>query len=270
MLAHEFIRSHIGRDSDFTTHEHERKPTPDGREHALIAQFASSAPEEFARAAELISPWVDGVDLNCGCPQSWAIKEGIGCSLMHQPELVASMVQTAKAALGPNKTVSVKIRIAKDLEVTKKWISLVQAAGVDYITVHGRTQTQRSTTPPDFDAIRILKDYSSVPVVANGDTYSQEDVLRIVEYTKVDGVMAARGILENPCLFTGPVDASVAIAQFLRYAIRHPIPYQLVQHHILDMMTGAKASRKDKKRLMECEDLLDLVDFVGSRYSIPG
>lgn len=66
MLAHEFIRSHIARDSDFTTHPLEREPTSDGRKHALIAQFASSDPVEFSRAAEMIAPWVDGVDLNCG------------------------------------------------------------------------------------------------------------------------------------------------------------------------------------------------------------
>lgn len=116
MLAHEFIRSQIARDSDFSTHELERAPTQDGRQHALIAQFASSDPEEFARAAEMIAEWVDGVNLNCGCPQSWAIKEGIGCSLMENPELVAIMVKAAKSRLSPEKSVSVKIRIHKDLK----------------------------------------------------------------------------------------------------------------------------------------------------------
>lgn len=116
MLAHEFIRSQIARDSDFTTHPLESQPTPDGRQHAVIAQFASSDPEEFARAAEMISPWVDGVDLNCGCPQSWAIKEGIGCSLMEDPERVAEMVRAAKGRVGKGRSVSVKIRIQKDLK----------------------------------------------------------------------------------------------------------------------------------------------------------
>lgn len=119
MLAHEFIRSAIARDSDFTTHPLEQTPTtaPDGslRAHAVIAQFASSDPTEFARAAEMIAPYCSGVDLNCGCPQSWALKEGIGCSLMANPELVARMVRAAKARLGATKTVSVKIRIHKDL-----------------------------------------------------------------------------------------------------------------------------------------------------------
>ena len=74
ILAHEFIRSQVARDSDFTTCPLERYATTNGKQHALLAQFASSDPTEFARAAELIAPWVDGIDLNCGCPQSWAIK----------------------------------------------------------------------------------------------------------------------------------------------------------------------------------------------------
>jgi tRNA-dihydrouridine synthase 4 len=116
MLAHEFIRSHFSRDSDFTTHPLEQAPTADGKGHVVIAQFASSDPTEFARAAEMITPFCSGVDLNCGCPQSWAIKEGIGCSLMSQPELVASMVTAAKARIAPDKSVSVKIRIHKDIK----------------------------------------------------------------------------------------------------------------------------------------------------------
>lgn len=66
ILAHEFIRSSIARDSDFTTNVLERQDghvsLPGGsrvrRKRALVAQFASSDPEEFARAAELIAPWV--------------------------------------------------------------------------------------------------------------------------------------------------------------------------------------------------------------------
>lgn len=116
MLAHEFTRSSIARDSDFTTHPLERSPTSHGGlGHALIAQFASSDPEEFARAADMVSPWVDGVDLNCGCPQSWAMKEGIGCSLMGDPELVARIVRAAKERVGSRISVSVKIRIHRDL-----------------------------------------------------------------------------------------------------------------------------------------------------------
>lgn len=102
-----FIRHPVARSSDFSTHP---------SEGPVIAQFASNDPTEFARAAEMIGPWVNGVDLNCGCPQSWAIKEGIGCSMMGNPEKVAAMIKEAKQRLGSGKSVSCKIRIHPDLK----------------------------------------------------------------------------------------------------------------------------------------------------------
>lgn len=93
-----------------------------------IAQFGASSPVEFARASCLVAPYVNGVDLNCGCPQSWACAENMGASLIHKRELVLEMVREAKQLLreagwdvegngrdGKRKTVSVKIRIHKDL-----------------------------------------------------------------------------------------------------------------------------------------------------------
>lgn len=270
ILAHEFTRSHIARDSDFTTHPLEREPTSDGREHVLIAQFASSGLNDFARASELIAPWVDGVNLNCGCPQSWAIKEGIGCSLMDHPETVAKMVKAARERLSPEKSVSVKIRISKDLEQTKRWIDVVQAANVDYITIHGRTKNQRSSTPPNYEAIRVLKEYASVPIVANGDAYSLADVNDIASRTDADGVMAARGVLENPAMFAGfDVTPVECVQKFLSYAIRCPIPFPLVLHHFSEMTGRMESMNKaERRRLMECQDLLDLVDFVEGKWGL--
>lgn len=268
ILASEFIRSQTARDSDFTTNDLERQPTKDGRGHALIAQFASSSPEEFARAVDLISPWVDGVDLNCGCPQSWAIKEGIGCSLMENPEAVAEMVRAARARLGSSKSVSVKIRIQKDLEQTLRWVKTVEAAGVDYITVHGRTRSQRSSTPPIYEAIRRVKDVATVPIFANGDVYSAPDVKRVIALTQTDGVMAARGILENPALFAGyDVTPAECVRAFIRHAVRCPIPFPLVLHHVSEM-TGRMhgMGKRERKRLMECRDLVDLIDWMDEKF----
>ncbi|KAK4570200.1 tRNA dihydrouridine synthase [Recurvomyces mirabilis] len=264
ILAHEFIRSQIARDSDFTTSPLEGQPTIDGRQHALIAQFASSDPVELARAAEMIAPWVDGVDLNCGCPQSWAMKEGIGCSLMSNPDLVAEMVRAARKRLNPSQSVSVKIRIHKDLNETIAWVKTVQGAGVTYITIHGRTRSQRSSTPPDYEAIRQLRQHIHVPVVANGDAYTLADVHKIARLSEADGVMAARGILENPAMFAGhDVTPAECVHRLLGYCMRCPMPFPLVLHHVSEMTARMPGmNKKEKRRLMECQDLLDLVDYV--------
>ena len=93
-------------------------PSPDSVlvRGSLLAQFASPNGPSLADAAELISPYVDGVDLNCGCPQKWAYHEGIGCALLRKPELVRDMVRCTHDRMGWNWPVSVKIRVDPDLK----------------------------------------------------------------------------------------------------------------------------------------------------------
>jgi tRNA-dihydrouridine synthase 4 len=88
-------------------------PTPHSQliSGQLIAQLASPNSASLADASELISPYVDGVDINCGCPQKWAYHEGIGCALLRKPELVGDMVRVTKDRLGWGYPVSIKIRI---------------------------------------------------------------------------------------------------------------------------------------------------------------
>ena len=79
----------------------------------LIVQFAATNAVDFAGAAELVAPFADGIDLNCGCPQRWALSAGYGAALIKQPELVADMVQQARTR--SNLPISIKIRIHCDI-----------------------------------------------------------------------------------------------------------------------------------------------------------
>lgn len=92
---------------------HPSPPTPHSRlvRGVLIAQMACPNGPSLADAAELISPYVDGLDINCGCPQKWAYADGIGSALLRKPELVSDMVRCVKDRLGWGWPVSVKIRI---------------------------------------------------------------------------------------------------------------------------------------------------------------
>jgi len=105
-VAKEFTRHPHARYTDFSTNKGDRP---------LIAQFAAKESVTLQRAAEMISPYVDGVDLNCGCPQSWACQEGIGAGLLSNPEAVRDMVAAVKRHLGSEFCVSTKIRIHADL-----------------------------------------------------------------------------------------------------------------------------------------------------------
>jgi tRNA-dihydrouridine synthase len=69
--------------------------------------------------------------------------------------------------------------------------------------VHGRTRHQKSTEPVNFEGIKLVKESINVPVIANGSIFSTKDADEMYEKTGVDGVMSARGLLQNPALFAG-------------------------------------------------------------------
>ncbi|XP_046578362.1 tRNA-dihydrouridine(20a/20b) synthase [NAD(P)+]-like [Haliotis rubra] len=178
IISDSFIQSQKARDSDFTTCKHDRP---------LIVQFAASKPKDFADAAEIVSPYADGVDLNCGCPQRWAMADGYGACLIKKPELMCDIVKEARARVPQEEfTVSVKIRIHKDIRDTVDLCQKVEKAGASFISVHGRTKHERCQ-PVHYDAIKVIKDSVSVPVVANGDIKSMDDVSDVCDKTGVDG-----------------------------------------------------------------------------------
>jgi tRNA-dihydrouridine synthase 4 len=105
IMSDSFVKSKRARDLAFTTSDLD---TP------VVAQFAATNAKDFADAAELVFPYVDGVDLNCGCPQSWAMADGYGAKLLTNPELIRDIVHQAKERT--NLPISIKIRIDSDIQ----------------------------------------------------------------------------------------------------------------------------------------------------------
>ncbi|KAK3769691.1 hypothetical protein RRG08_004942 [Elysia crispata] len=228
IISDSFVKSIKARDTEFTT-SHDDRP--------LVVQFAAKNSDEFANATEIVAPYSDGVDLNCGCPQRWAMVEGYGACLINKPNLVSDMVSQAKRRVNKeNFTVSIKIRIHKDIRDTVEMCRRAEKVGASFITVHGRTKEQR-TQPVDLQAIQTIKQAVSIPVVANGDIRSLEDTHRVHEETQVDGVMAARGILANPAMYAGYNETPVeCIKDWLDLSLSLGTSFNIFHHHLMFML----------------------------------
>ncbi|KAJ3248023.1 tRNA-dihydrouridine(20a/20b) synthase [NAD(P)+]-like protein [Chytriomyces hyalinus] len=268
IISDVFKFSDISRSTEYRTNS---------RDNPVVVQFAASTPADWADATSLVLPYCSGVNLNCGCPQKWAIADGIGCALMEKPELVKNMVEAVqhtikksnvKLADGLKPTCSIKIRVHDDIRTTMDYVKRAEAAGVDYIVVHGRTRKQRSSEPVNLDAIKTIKEHASVPIFANGDVFTLEDADRIVEYTGVDGVMAARGLLENPALFAGHKTTPLAaIEAYTRLSIGYGTNYFIMHHHLM-MMTEKSMSRTEKRLFNSLPSTAALLDFFESTYDL--
>jgi tRNA-dihydrouridine synthase 4 len=199
---------------------------------------------------------------------------------MQKRELVVSMVKAAKEALrdsgyADKKTVSVKIRIHRDLRDTVDFVRAVEMAGADFVTVHGRLRSTRSSQPVDLDAIKLVKEHATVPTIANGDVFSLSDALATAHRTGVDGVLSARGLLQNPALFKGYDSCPwEAVEVFLNKAMKMPLPFKLVVHHLTEMCgsdragstagggVGTLLNKEERIDLVACGSMVQLIDFL--------
>ena len=147
----------------------------------------------------------DHIDLNFGCPVPKVTKRGGGSALPWKTDLFTAIVRTAvQEASRGNVPVTVKMRKGIDdghltfLEAGR----IARDSGVAAVALHGRTLEQHYSGTADWDAIAQLREaLPDVPVLGNGDIWSAEDAVRMVEQTGVDGVVVGRGCQGRPWLF---------------------------------------------------------------------
>ncbi|EUC57187.1 tRNA-dihydrouridine synthase-like protein [Rhizoctonia solani AG-3 Rhs1AP] len=282
MMAAEFSRSAIARHSDFTTSSEERghfslmEKGAGGRVRhvrgSLVAQFAANDPKAFADACELIQPHVDGVDLNCGCPQPWAYSEHVGSWLLRQPDRVRDLVRAAKDRLGWGFSVSIKVRVDSDLKSFmtgyRIYSKRTHCIGASYITVHGRTRQQASTLPVNLPAISFARECvkGSLPVVANGDAWSTAENETIRRETGCESVMSARGLLANPALFSGYTSTPASVVQqFVRLGTDYGLVFTLFHRHIAYMLESRFPSKSERTLFSSLTSHASIVDYLESR-----
>ncbi|XP_033625787.1 tRNA-dihydrouridine(20a/20b) synthase [NAD(P)+]-like [Asterias rubens] len=259
IMADSFVKSTKARDNEFTTNREDRP---------LIVQFAAKHARDLADAAEVVRPYADGVDLNCGCPQRWATCDGYGAHLIKQPELVRDMVRQTWARTGSEDfTTSIKIRIHRNLRDTVDLCQKAESAGVSWIAVHCRTVHDR-TEPANHDAVKLIKESVGIPVIANGDIKSLTDVHRVCEQTGVDGVMAARGILENPAMYAGhtvtPIDC---VQQWVDISVSLGTQFQYFHHHLINMMEKV-LTRAERRVFNVITSTAGVMDYLEENYGI--
>jgi tRNA-dihydrouridine synthase B len=187
-------------------------------ERPWIVQLAGCRAEDLAEAARFNEDLgADAIDINMGCPAKKVVGGYAGSALMRDEALALSLIEaTVKAVRIP---VTVKMRTGWDAASRNapRLAKLAEAAGVQVVTVHGRTRQQLYGGRADWDFIGEVKRAISIPVIANGDVETVEDAAEILRRTGADGVMIGRGACGRPW-FPGQA------AAFLHDGARPPDP----------------------------------------------
>ena len=198
-------------------------------EKPLMVQIFGSDVQAIGYAVKYLSKIADIIDINMGCPAPKVVKNGDGSKLLLDLDLVKQITEAAvKVSKVP---ITVKMRTGWDSTsiVAVEAAKIIERAGASAITVHGRTRSQFYSGKADWDIIKEVKQAVKIPVIGNGDIKCAEDVEKMLEQTKVDGVMIGRATLGNPWIFRevneylkyGKVKTKVTLEERLETIIKH-------------------------------------------------
>jgi len=172
-------------------------------ETPYFIQIAANNIENAIKAVEIINEieWIDGIDINLGCPVKKARRSGFGGVLLKDENLevlkniVKAVVQSSK------KPVSAKIRLGYDKSVAVKRAKLLEDLGIKFLTIHGRTVKQMYKGEANYEEIKKVVKAVNISVIANGDITNYEKAKYVLDYTGANGVAIGRGAIGKPWIF---------------------------------------------------------------------
>jgi len=198
-------------------------------ERPVAIQLYGSGEESLEQAAGIAqNAGADFIDINCGCWVKKIACRGDGAGLLRDLNKFQAVVESVMR--GTDLPVTVKTRLGWDetsfaiLEVAP----MLEAAGVQALTVHCRTRKQGYTGKADWSWLPRIKEVSKIQLIANGDITTPEDAKACFDLG-CDGVMIGRGAIHSPWIFrhmrhyieTGDLLPEPPLEERIHMCIRH-------------------------------------------------
>ena len=229
-----------------------RRLNHEGESGVIAVQIAGTEAPMMADAARYnIDHGAQIIDINMGCPAKKVCNKWAGSALMQDEKLALSIVEAVVAACLPhNVPVTVKMRTGwsqdhKNAEVLARQF---EAAGVQMLTVHGRTREQGYKGEAEYATIAAVKAAVRVPVVANGDINSPEKARAVLQATQADALMIGRAAQGKPWIFqeilhfleTGEYLAAPSRSQMREWLIDHLHDHYRLYGEVVGVLSARK------------------------------
>ena len=176
--------------------DHRDEPGP------ICVQIAGHDPDSMAEAARWnVAAGAQIIDINMGCPAKKVCRKAAGSALLANPEQVERILHAVVAAVDVPVTLKIRTGSTPEQRNGVAIAKIAESAGVQALTVHGRTRACRFTGAVEYDTIAAIKSAIRIPVIANGDIDSPQKALTVLAHTGADGVMIGRAAQGYPWVF---------------------------------------------------------------------
>ena len=228
----------------------------------VVCQLGTGEPNLALEAAKHVYKDVDAIDINMGCPKKFSVSGGMGSALLSDPDRASRIIRTLRNEL-PNKPVSAKIRLLKDVPATLDFCQALVNGGVNAIAIHGRRPGDDAIQPAHWselkETVSILRSkYATLPILVNGDFYTRSEWVDFCKETGASGVLLGRPALYNTSVFRKPTDPTLpssvydykspllldktdVVQEYLRLCVRYNTHFKNAKYVVCEMMNNRRA-----------------------------
>jgi len=179
-----------------------RRANHEGETFPRSVQIAGSDPKVMAQGARLNEErGAQIIDINMGCPAKKVCNTLAGSALLRDEPLVAAILEAVVKAVGIPVTLKIRTGWSPENKNGVLIAKLAEAAGIQALSVHGRTRSCFFKGEAEYDTIAEIKAAVKIPVIANGDIETPEKAKQVLEKTGADGIMIGRAAQGCPWIF---------------------------------------------------------------------
>lgn len=179
-----------------------RRINHEGESEPRAVQIAGSDPQLMAEAARFnLQHGAQIIDINMGCPAKKVCKVQAGSALLRDEQLVAQILDAVVKAVEIPVTLKIRTGWDADSRNATRIAQIAEKAGIQALTVHGRTREQRFSGEAEYDTITRIKQLVNIPVIANGDINGPIKAKQVLEQTGADAIMVGRAAMGKPWIF---------------------------------------------------------------------
>ena len=244
---------------------HDAEPAP------VTVQIAGADPSMLAHAARCnVECGAHIIDINMGCPAKKVYRKRAGSALLSDEKLVARIFEAVVSAVPVPVTIKIRTGPHPGRRNAVAVAKLAEAAGIQAISVHGRTRACGFHGAVEYDTVREVKRCVNVPVIVNGDIDSPRKAAEALRCTGADGVMIGRAAQGRPWLLgqvaayleTGAVPAEPTRGAQRRALLRHLVNLYAFYGERRGVLIARKHIHWYSKTISEGENLWHCVNQV--------